>query len=111
MLTFDELWELLTSQDESTEIEAKKASEVGKSCWETISAFANEPGLSGGYLLLGIKNTKDRNGNKYEIEGLTDPDKIQTDLSSQCSEVFNIPIRPYIELTTKHGKTVIVAFI
>ena len=111
MLSFDDLWELLTTQDESVEIEAKKASEVGKSCWETISAFANEPGLGGGYLLLGIKSPQDSNGNRYEIEGLTDPDKIQTDLASQCSEVFNIPIRPHIELATKDGKTVIVAFI
>lgn len=37
MLTFDELWELLIIQDESTKIEAKKVSRVGKSCWETIS--------------------------------------------------------------------------
>ncbi|BAZ36947.1 putative transcriptional regulator [Calothrix sp. NIES-4101] len=105
MLSFDELWELLTTQDESVEIEAKKASEVGKSCWET------EPGLGGGYLLLGIKSPQDSNGNRYEIEGLTNPDKIQTDLASQCSEIFNIPIRPHIELATKDGKTVIVAFI
>jgi ATP-dependent DNA helicase RecG len=111
MLSFDELWELLTTQDESVEIEAKKGSEVGKSCLTTISAFANEPGLGGGYLLLGIKSPQESNGNKYEIEGLTDPDKIQTDLASQCSEVFNIPIRPQIELATKNGKTVIVAFI
>ncbi|KYC36049.1 transcriptional regulator [Scytonema hofmannii PCC 7110] len=111
MLTFDELWEFLTIQDESTEIEAKKASEVGKSCWETISAFANEPGLGGGYLLLGIKSPQDSNNNEYEIEGIINPDKIQTDLSSQCSEVFNIPIRPYIELAIKDGKTIIVAFI
>ena len=57
MLTFDELWEILITEDEGVEIEAKKGSEVSKSCWETISAFANEPGLGGGYLLLGIKSS------------------------------------------------------
>ncbi len=111
MLTFDELWEILTNQDESTEIEAKKASEVGKSCWETISAFSNEPGLGGGYLLLGIKSSEESDTNHYEIEGIADPDKIQRDLATQCREVFNITIRPQIENATKDGKTIIVAFI
>ena len=111
MLTFDELWELLIIQDESTKIEAKKASGVGKSCWETISAFANEPGLGGGYLILGIQSAEDSNSNEYKIIGFTDPDKVQRDLSTQCGQVFNIPIRPQIELATKDGKIVIVAFI
>ncbi len=68
MLTFDELWELLITQDESVEIEAKKASEVGKSCWETISAFANEFGLGGGYLLLGIKSPQSSDSKSLYIE-------------------------------------------
>jgi len=111
MLTFDELWELLTIQDESTEIEAKKASEVGKSCWETISAFSNEPSLGGGYLLLGIKSSEESDINKYEIEGIADPDKIQRELATQCREIFSIPIRPQVESVIKAGKTIIVAFI
>ncbi len=111
MLTFDEIWEMLTTQDESTEIEAKKASDMGKSILETISAFSNESGLGGGYLLLGIKSAEDSQNNIYEIEGLAEPDKIQRDLACQCREVFNIPIRPQIETITKEGKTVIVAFI
>jgi len=111
MLTFDELWEILITEDEGVEIEAKKGSEVSKSCWETISAFANEPGLGGGYLLLGIKSPKESDTNNYEIEGIVDPDKIKTDLASQCREIFNIPIRPQIETANKDGKIVIVAFI
>ncbi|TRU94520.1 MAG: transcriptional regulator [Microcystis wesenbergii Mw_QC_B_20070930_S4] len=111
MLTFDELWELLIAQDESVEIEAKKASEVGKSCWETISAFANEFGLGGGYLLLGIKSPQNSDSKTYEIEGLTDLDKIQTDLSCQCASAFNIPIRPQIEVAPKDGKIVMVVFV
>ena len=70
MLSFDELWEILTTQDESVEIEVKKASEVGKSCWQTISAFSNEPGLGGGYLVLGIRSPQDSNSGEYEIEGI-----------------------------------------
>lgn len=111
MLTFDELWEILITQDEGVEIEAKKGSEVSKSCWETISAFSNEPSLGGGYLILGIKSPKESETNNYEIEGITDPDKIQLDLATQCREVFNITIRPQIETATKDGKIVIVAFI
>lgn len=41
--SFEELWEKLCSADESTEIEAKRAEEFGKSVLATISAFANEP--------------------------------------------------------------------
>jgi ATP-dependent DNA helicase RecG len=52
MLTFIELWEKLVSQDETVEIEAKSASDIGKSILETVSAFANEPGRGGGYLIL-----------------------------------------------------------
>jgi ATP-dependent DNA helicase RecG len=111
MLTFDELWEILTTEDEGAEIEAKKGSEVGKSCWETISAFSNEPSLGGGYLLLGIKSPEESDTNNYEIEGIADPDKIQRDLATQCRENFNITIRPQIETATKDGKTVIFAFI
>ncbi len=111
MLTFDELWEILITEDEGAEIEAKKCSEVGKSCWDTISAFSNEPSLGGGYLLLGIKSPQESDTKNYEIEGIVAPDKIQQDLATQCREVFNITIRPQIETATKDGKTVIVAFI
>ncbi|WP_242037797.1 helix-turn-helix domain-containing protein [Tolypothrix sp. FACHB-123] len=111
MLNFDELWELLITEDEGVEIEAKKGSEVGKTCWETISAFSNEPSLGGGYLILGIKSSEESDTNNYEIEGIADPDKIQRDLATQCRENFNITIRPQIETATKDGKIVIVAFI
>ncbi len=89
MLTFDELWEQLTTQDESCQIEVKRGSDVGKPCWNSISAFSNEPGLGGGYLILGIKDPKNTHSGKYEIEGVKDPDKIQQDLANQCKESFN----------------------
>ncbi|MCX5982579.1 MAG: putative DNA binding domain-containing protein [Nostocales cyanobacterium LacPavin_0920_SED1_MAG_38_18] len=95
MLTFDEIWELLTTQDESKQIEVKQGSKVGKSCWETISAFSNEPGLGGGYLILGIQDPTKSQTQQYEIVGVPDPDKIQGDLTSQCNTAFNIPLRPY----------------
>jgi len=112
MLSFDELWELLTTQDESVQIEVKRGSKVDKSCWESISAFANEPGLGGGYLILGIKASEDSDSNEYEIEGVEEPDKIQRDLTSHCNQKFNITIRPDIQLfNTTDNKTIIVAYI
>ena len=63
MRTARELFEDLNDGDEDVRIEAKRASEVGKSIMETICAFANEPDLDGGYLLLGaVRKGFDENG-------------------------------------------------
>ena len=110
-LTFDEIWELLTTQDESQQLEVKRGSEVGKSCWDTISAFSNEPGVGGGYLLLGVKAPEDSSSGKYEIEGVQATDKVQLDLVSICNTAFNVPLRPQISLETRDSKTVIIAYI
>ncbi len=111
MLTFDELWELLTTQDESQQIEVKQGSEVGKSCLETICAFANERGLQGGYLILGIKAPENTDSNQYEITGVDNLDKIQRDLTSHCAQKFNVIIRPKIQIATKENKNVLVVYI
>ncbi|MBD2175840.1 putative DNA binding domain-containing protein [Pseudanabaena sp. FACHB-1998] len=109
-LDFEALWERLINSDETVTIEAKKASEAGKSLWETISAFANEPNLGGGYLLLGVTRIDD--SEDYQITGIDNPDKIQSDIATQCCESFNLPIRPSIEVhTTPEGKNVIVVYI
>ena len=50
-MTALDLLESLNLLDENEHIEAKRASELGKSVLETICAFANEPGLGGGWLL------------------------------------------------------------
>jgi ATP-dependent DNA helicase RecG len=112
MLTFDELWELLTTQDESNQIEVKQGSEVSKSCWETISAFSNEPGLGGGYLILGITDPSRSLSGQYEITGIENPDQIQRNLLNICNdETFNHRLRPNIILETIEGKTVVIAYI
>ena len=110
MRTAQELFEELNSYDESVRIEAKKASEVGRSIMETICAFSNEPDLGGGYVLLGaIRKGFDENGlPHYEPENIANPDKIQTDIANQCASVFNVRIRPQIETDVIDGKTVIV---
>ena len=58
---FDLLAELNAS-DETPRIEAKRASEVGKSLMETLIAFTNEPGLGGGWLLLGVSAIENERG-------------------------------------------------
>ena len=103
-----ELLQQLNDLDEHPRIEAKAASEAGKSMLETICALANEPGMGGGWLLLGV--TPDTQGlwRQYEISGVGDPDKIQNDLASQCASVFNIPIRPQFEVTEVNGRRMVV---
>jgi ATP-dependent DNA helicase RecG len=110
-LKFDEVWEQLLCNDESVLIEAKRGSEIGKSIMETVSAFANEPGRGGGYLILGVERSEDEFAEEYQITGVPDSDKIQSNLANQCGEMFNVTIRPQIEVDIKNGKNVVVAFI
>ena len=48
METLQELFERLNQTDECVNIEAKKASEMGRAVLETVCAFSNEPSLGGG---------------------------------------------------------------
>lgn len=107
MKTANELFRQLNDQDESAEVEAKPGNKVTETILETISAFSNEPGLNGGYLLLGAVEKKDSPTPQYDIKAITDPDKIQSDLASQCNTMFNIPVRPIIVPDKIDGKTVI----
>ena len=109
MKTAQEIFEQLNSVDENVRIDAKRASEIDKSIMETVCAFANEPGLGGGYLLLGAVRTGFQNGLPvYVPENIENPDKIQNDVITQCSSMFNVRIRPQIEPEVIDGKTVLV---
>lgn len=109
MKTAQEIFDQLNSIDENVKIDAKRASEIDKSIMETVCAFANEPGLGGGYLLLGAVRTGFKNGLPvYVPENIENPDKIQNDVTTQCSSMFNVRIRPQIETEIVDGKTVIV---
>ena len=105
-----ELFDELNSWDENRRIEAKSASAVGKSMMETVCAFANEPGLRGGYLLLGAKRTGMTEDGKpvYEPENIENTDKVQSDFVAMCNSMFNVRIRPIINVEEYLGKTVIV---
>lgn len=54
MRSAEDLLQELISLDESHRIEAKRCTQVDKSVMETVCAYSNEPGLGGGYLLLGV---------------------------------------------------------
>jgi ATP-dependent DNA helicase RecG len=106
-----ELLQSLTLLDENERIEAKRARDVGKSMLETICAFANEPHLGGGWLLLGVALEESALFLSYEVQGVPNPDKLSADLASQCASMFNIPIRLGISTETLEDKPVIVVFV
>jgi ATP-dependent DNA helicase RecG len=104
---FKELFDQLNQLDEHNTIEAKEGSAIGRSVLETVSAFSNEPGLNGGFILLGVKRTENPLPDKYKIIGVNDPDKIQSDFATQCKTVFNHPICPYLWTENLGGKHVV----
>lgn len=110
-MTAIELLESLNLLDEQERIEAKRASEAGKSILETICAFANEPGMGGGWLALGVVREELALFPAYEVEGITNPEKISSDIANQCRDVFNIPLRVDISTENVQGKNVVVVFV
>lgn len=108
MRTAKELFEELNAQDETATLEAKGAHELGRTVLETVCAFANEPDMGGGYLLIGAARNDSSLFPAYTIEHLDDTDKVQSDLATQCNTAFNIPIRPKIVIETINGKNVMV---
>ena len=110
-MTAIELLESLNFLDEHERIEAKRASEVGKSVLETVCAFSNEPGLGGGWIVLGVVREEMALFPSYQIEGIASPDKITADLASQCRDIFNVPVRVDISTESVNGHNVIVVFV
>ena len=110
-MTALELLESLNLLDENEHIEAKRASEAGKSILETICAFANEPGLGGGWLLLGVVREEMALFPAYEVEGIAQPEKLSTEITTQCRNSFNQPVRVEINTETIHGKAVLVGHV
>ena len=108
-LSIAELIARLNEVDESHEIEAKRSeSEVGKSALETISAFSNEPGLGGGYLLLGVTENASR---VFRASGLNDPKKSEQEVSSLCASAFNRTLRPRVWTELVDGVALVAAFV
>ena len=106
-ITGQALLEQLRQLDESERIEAKRGSRVGESLLETVCAFSNEPGLGGGWLLLGVEKGSDQPGD-YVVVGIADPDGLLNDLHTRCANAFNVPVRIQARAEKLAGKTVVV---
>lgn len=112
MRSAQDLLSELNDSDESPRIEAKRARELGKSVIETVIAFANEPGLGGGHLLLGVNcAVNDKGDTRYWAEGVPDPDKVQKDLATQCASMLSTVLRPEMAVERVNGQTLIVVFV
>lgn len=105
--TANELFDILNDTDECQWIEAKGGSESSHSVMETVCAFANEPGLGGGYILMGVALDKSALFPQYIIHEVKDTDKFQRDFASQCAGMFNIPVRPEVSVEKINGKNVV----
>jgi ATP-dependent DNA helicase RecG len=111
LLKYSELWQLLCEGDESILIEVKRGSDVGKSSFETVSAFSNEPNAGGGYILFGVERRHSSLFADYEVTGVVDADKLKCDFATQCRGSFSTPIRPILTVETVSQKLVVVAYI
>ncbi|MES2832417.1 MAG: ATP-binding protein [Pseudomonadota bacterium] len=105
------LLESLNLLDEHERVEAKRCSEVGRSLGETVCAFANEPGLGGGWIALGVTRDDMSLFPSYAVEGIENPDQLSAEIANQCRDFFNVPIR--VDISTEHigGKVLIVVFV
>ena len=106
-----ELYDILKDTDECVFIEAKGEDDTAESLMESVCSFSNEPGLGGGYILLGIGEDKNSKDNRFLVEGLDDPDKKQLDISTQCASMFNISVRPRIDVEKVNGINVLKIFV
>lgn len=103
-----ELFDELNAQDESAEVEAKGAGPINRSVMESVCAFCNEPGLGGGYILIGADKDDTDLFPYYTAEDVGDTDKLQSDLATQCSGMFNLPVRPRMAVEQVNGRNVLV---
>ena len=104
-MDIQKLLNCLQTAEEHNRLEAKTGNEISTSLMETVCAYANTIHLNGGYILLGVSETG--TAPKYALTGIKNPETLQNTFASQCRTKFNIPIRPEIETTIIHGKTVI----
>jgi len=101
------LFDELCAHSESSRIEAKAGTSIGSSVMQTVCAFANEPGLDGGYLLLGISEEK----GQFSISGVDNVDRLLQELDNNCRSQFERPVAISAKVETLGGKNVIVVYV
>jgi ATP-dependent DNA helicase RecG len=106
--TAEELFEILNDTDECPWIEAKGIGDTTTSIMETVCSYANEPGLGGGYILMSISaDDSESASTHYKIDEMPDPDKLQSDIATQCASMFNMPVRPQMTIEKINGMPVL----
>lgn len=110
-MTGQDLLERLQLLDETERIEAKAGSDIGKSVLETLCAFANEPNMGGGWLLLGVVREEMALFPGYVVEGIEHAERVGADLATQAAGMFNQPLRLDIRTELLDGKVVLVVFV
>ena len=111
-IEFDDLITTLKNSGENERIEAKQtASSPGKSLLQTISAFSNEPGMGGGYLVLGLTKNEVEQPPYYSVTGIKDPEQMQSEVVNLCRQCFNMPIRPSLEVLEHQDKKFLLIYI
>ena len=107
-----ELLEQLNTLDEHERVEAKRGEDAaGHSLLETVCALANEPGLGGGHILVGVERDESALFPVYSVTGIRNLDKVTRDIASQVRSVFNRPVNVDIKPDTLDGKRVLVVFV
>jgi len=92
---------------EWNDFEVKEANGgIPKSMWETVSAFSN---TAGGWIVLGVKETKNENGNSYQITGVENVEKMEQDIITtlRSRSKFNAVISSRIYRYTIENKNVL----
>lgn len=106
--TAEELFEILNDTDECPWIEAKGIGDTTTSIMETVCSYANEPGLGGGYILMSISaDDSATTETHYKVDPMPDPDKLQSDIATQCASMFNMPVRPAMTIEKIDGQPVL----
>lgn len=106
----ESLLEQLRQLDECQRIEAKRGSDIGSSVMQSVCAFANEPGLGGGYLLLGISEPDEQHEHFY-VSGVSNTDQLLGALQANCRQQFEQVIPIEAQAVSLEGQTVIVVFV
>ena len=106
MRSAQDLLDELNAVDESTRTEAKRTRQLGKSVLETVIAYTSEPGLNGGYPLLGVnRSVNDKGCTTYAPTGLLLSDNIRPDstnvatlLATLCPKLATYECRPAVSI-------------
>ena len=106
----ESLLEQLRQLDECQRIEAKRGSDIGSSVMQSVCAFANEPGLGGGYLLLGISEP-DEQHEQFYVSGVSNTDQLLGALQANCRDQFEQVVPIEARAVSLEGQTVIVVFV